>query len=334
MLIAMGSPNHSRPGAAMTLSFRLGSIPVRIHPLFLLMGGVLGLGAPLAPLAIATRGITFLLTVVVHELAHAVAARSFGLPAEVDLTLFRGGLGARIASLSSVRRVVVCLAGPAANLCAAAFVFAMLRAHSPAGQLGAGGWGYLGWLNLGWGVLNLLPILPLDGGHALVAALDPSTKGRGEEVVRCISIGPALALGCAALLGKLLFPALVCAVVAFQNVRAWGRAREQRNRDGIVRVRLTAAFAALERGEPAVAISHCCTVLRAPADFAVRNDAVRLLAYAYATSSKWGDLIELLESGGISALHEGELEKYQRAARELGRSEDARRIAFLRSHLV
>ena len=36
------------------------------------------------------------------------------------------------------------------------------------------------WVNLGWGVLNLLPILPLDGGHiaSSVAELVAGRKGR------------------------------------------------------------------------------------------------------------------------------------------------------------
>jgi hypothetical protein len=57
---------------------------------------------------------------------------------------------------------------------------------------------------------------------------------------------------------------------------------------------------------------------------------VRLLAYAYATSNDWRNLMQLLESGGAGALAEGELEKFQRVARELGRSEDAQRMGLLR----
>jgi uncharacterized protein HemY len=79
-----------------------------------------------------------------------------------------------------------------------------------------------------------------------------------------------------------------------------------------------------------VAIHHCRTILTGSHNGATRRDAVRLLAYAYATSDDWRNLMHLLESGGAAALAEDELEKYQRAAGELGRSDEARRIGSLR----
>jgi hypothetical protein len=48
----------------------------------------------------------------------------------------------------------------------------------------------------------------------------------------------------------------------------------------------------------------------------------------------WSKLMELLESGGVLALQDGELEKYERAARELGRREEARRLAWLRTRVA
>jgi len=61
---------------------------------------------------------------------------------------------------------------------------------------------------------------------------------------------------------------------------------------------------------------------------------VRLLAYAYASVGAWGKLMTLFESGGVLAFEEGELEKYERMAREIGRSEEAERIASLHSHVA
>jgi hypothetical protein len=65
-------------------------------------------------------------------------------------------------------------------------------------------------------------------------------------------------------------------------------------------------------------------------DRRLRRDAVRLLAYAYATSNDWRNLMQLLESGGAEALADGELEKFQHVARELGHAEDAQRMGLLR----
>src|ERR1019366_1922413 len=162
----------------MTLKFRLGPIPVRIHAWFIVVVALLGVGAQRAPAQVAIWAGGFLATALLHELGHAIAARSFGVSAEVNLTLLRAGLGSRIGSLSAGRRVVVCLAGPAMSLLVAALAFAVARgaASGTTGQA----WSYLGFINLGWAVINLLPILPLDAGNAMVAVLDGPTKGRGE----------------------------------------------------------------------------------------------------------------------------------------------------------
>jgi hypothetical protein len=149
-----------------------------------------------------------------------------------------------------------------------------------------------------------------------------------------VSIASATALGCALLIAKAVLPALICGLLAFQNFRAVRVAREQRNREAVARVHLRAAFEALGRGEPRVAIRHFQAILGSSTDLAIRKDAVRLLTYAYATSNDWGRVMDVLESGGAQMLEQGELEKYQRAAGELGRAEDARRIGCLRSRFA
>jgi Zn-dependent protease len=313
----------------MILAFRFGPIPVRIHAWFPVAALILALGAHHGPAGIATRAVGFLITAFAHDLAHAAAARSFGAPAEVNLTLYRGGLGSWIVSLSPVRKVVVSLAGPAVSLVIAVVTMGIVHADPSVGEVGVDALRYLGFVNLGWGLLNLLPLLPLDGGHALVALLDGATKKRGEESVRLLSIACAAVLGLVGALHRAFLPVFVCGVVALHNARAL-RTQGARNGESIMRVHLQAAFDALERGEAATAIGHCREVLSASTSPATRRDAVRLLAYAYASVDSWGRLMDLLESGGVSALEDGELEKYERTARELGRRKDAERIASLR----
>lgn len=317
----------------MTLEFRLGQIPVRIHLWFLLSALVIGLGARRGPAHVAIWAGGFLVTVLVHELGHAVAARSFGAPAEVNLTLFRAGLGPRLGLLSVPRRVIVCLAGPAVSLVTAAIAFAIARLPATGTGLTGSVCLYLAWFNLGWGLFNLLPILPLDAGNALVAIVDGATKGHGEVPVRRLSIAFVAALGVVALHYRVVFPAVLCGVLALQNVQGL-RALQAGNREAVVRVHLQAAFDALERGDALVAAGHCRTILAASTDPTARRDAVRMLAYALASTGMWTKLLELLESGGVLALEDVELEKYERAARELGRSEEAQRIHCFRTRVA
>jgi hypothetical protein len=125
---------------------------------------------------------------------------------------------------------------------------------------------------------------------------------------------------------------VVCMLVVLFSTAALKSARIRRNTEAILRVRLSAAFQALERGETAFAIDHCLAILKSSPDSTMERDTLRMLAYAYATSYQWSDLVALLESGGASALEGNELERYRRAACELGRAEAAQRIALLMSH--
>jgi hypothetical protein len=212
--------------------------------------------------------------------------------------------------------------------------FVIMHVLPAASEVGAGVLRYLGLINLGWGLLNLLPILPLDAGHVLVALLDRATKGRGEWPVRWLSAGCSAAFGLVALHFHLVLPAFTCGLLAFQNVQALRTLGARSNCESIMRVHLQAAFGAIERGDAVAGIGHCRKVLSAPCGPAMRKDALRLLAYAYASTEAWGTLMELLESDGALALEDGELEKYERAARELGRSEEAQRIAVLRNRVA
>ena len=325
----MRTPEPFRPQTS-ALSFRLGSIPVRVDPWLALLSATIGFGVGRGAVGVAAAAASLLVTVFAHELAHAVAIRSFGGTAEAHLTLYRSTLADRIASLSAIARIVAALAGPVASLCLGMAVLGVVRTHTPASEAVAGALRYLGFINVAWGLVNLLPILPLDGGHALVALLDRATKGRGEQPVRWISLGGAVALGLAAVHAKAVLPLFVCGIWAVQNARML-RTHGERNGEAILRVHLQAAFDAAGRDEAALAIGHCRTVLAGSRDAATRRDAVRLLAYAYATSDDWRSLVDLLESGGAAFLAQEELEKYQRAAGELGRSDEARRIGSLRA---
>jgi Zn-dependent protease len=132
-------------------------------------------GLPLAErLALAAiTGVAFFGCLAVHEVAHAVVARRFGVRVK-SITLFIfGGVAEIDGELPTPgSEFAVALAGPAASL-AIGSVFA----------LGAGMAERLGWtgaeavlltlalVNLGVAVFNLVPGLPLDGGRILRAAI-------------------------------------------------------------------------------------------------------------------------------------------------------------------
>jgi Zn-dependent protease len=118
-------------------------------------------------------GVAFFSCLVVHEVAHAVVARRFGVHVH-GITLFLlGGVAEIEGELPSPRsEFAVALAGPVTSVVIAS-VFALgSRWADRLGWTGAEGVLFtLAVVNLGVAVFNMIPGLPLDGGRILRAAI-------------------------------------------------------------------------------------------------------------------------------------------------------------------
>ncbi|MCC6417672.1 MAG: hypothetical protein IT429_05430 [Gemmataceae bacterium] len=156
------------------LRWRMFGTPVRVHPMFWLLACLLGMDLLNGP-----NGLQLLLlwvacvfvSILVHEFGHIFMGRAFGNRGQVVLYSF-GGLA--IGSSDTDRRwkrIAVSLAGPAAGFVLYGFA-ELARIHGlPQVETGPtyrwlrDGLNMLIWINLYWGLLNLLPIWPLDGGQ-------------------------------------------------------------------------------------------------------------------------------------------------------------------------
>ncbi|MFO8005670.1 site-2 protease family protein [Thioalkalivibrio sp.] len=109
-----------------------------------------------------------------HELAHSVVARSHGLPVH-RITLFLFGGVAEMEAEPKEPRIEfwMAIAGPIASLVLAAafYLLASLMAEIGLPEHVAGVAGYLGFINLLLAIFNMVPGFPLDGGRVLRAAL-------------------------------------------------------------------------------------------------------------------------------------------------------------------
>ncbi|SNC59926.1 Zn-dependent protease (includes SpoIVFB) [Kytococcus aerolatus] len=136
------------------------------------------LGAPLAYALGLAYAVMLVLSVLVHELAHAAAARSRGHRVHgIHLTLI-GGHTVHEGDNSPWGNAWVAIAGPLASLALAALGLLALLLLDPTGVLHYVLLGLV-WVNGLVGVFNMLPGLPLDGGHALASAVWAMTGDRG-----------------------------------------------------------------------------------------------------------------------------------------------------------
>jgi Zn-dependent protease len=194
--------------------------PIRVHPLFWVLTAAMGWSA------FTSRGLTYLLlwvacvfvSILVHELGHAFMGRAFGSQSHIVLYSF-GGLAIGSNSLRDRwQRIAVSFAGPLAGFLLFFAVLLAVAVFEPdqVGPLvndilwvvgldlkGVGPFllqppmagkavEYLVWINLFWGLLNLLPIWPLDGGqisHELCTWASPDNGTRAALSISAVVAG-------------------------------------------------------------------------------------------------------------------------------------------------
>lgn len=198
--------------------FRLGTIPVRVQIWFFVTALLIG---PHQLPGLALWLPVVFTGVLAHELGHAVAIRRRGFTPAIELHGFGGLTSWRgEATLRPGQRALISAAGPAVGITLGLLALVVARAIGPQSPLVAEGLRYVVWVNLGWGVLNLLPILPLDGGMILGSLVEKLWGGHGMYAARVVSIVVCVAIGVTALAAGWLWSALLAAVLAVSNIQA------------------------------------------------------------------------------------------------------------------
>jgi Zn-dependent protease len=213
----------------MALTFRIGKIPIRVLPSFFIMAAILGMALP-SPVRLAGWIAVVSVSVVVHELGHAAVGRSFGLEPSILLHGMGGTTSwAGSRALSTGKRIAISLAGPIAGFALGALVLVVAflaggRPHADrnadAPDLASFVVGQLAYVNFGWGILNLLPMLPLDGGDVMAQVFDAVLGGRGRRPALLVSIALAGVASALALTVRSPWLAILAASFVLTNLRA------------------------------------------------------------------------------------------------------------------
>jgi Zn-dependent protease len=204
------------------LKFRLLGVPVRVHPLFWGIAALIGWRQNELPL-VAQRVLCIFVSILVHEYGHALMARAFGYTASIVLWGMGGLCYSQGERQTPRERLAVVLAGPGAGflLCGLVMLLgtvlfgitpvehmatagsivgladatptvvgkiALSLRHGAAAYYMYDAYGFLIFINLFWGLLNLLPIWPLDGGQAAQILLSFYDRQRGQRWAHILSL--------------------------------------------------------------------------------------------------------------------------------------------------
>lgn len=169
-------------------------------------------------------------SILLHELAHAATIALFGYgPSHVVL----GGMGGVTINSRRARPwhdMVISLSGPFASFGVAwltRWALFHFRAASADPMLSVL-LPELVWANVAWGVFNLLPVSPLDGGHAVRNFLRTFLKERPAFV---IAVWVAMVAGTAcvvlSLIARQFFVGVLIGWFVYQNFQQWQNFRER-----------------------------------------------------------------------------------------------------------
>jgi stage IV sporulation protein FB len=257
---------------AWDLRWRMFGIAVRVHPMFWLITALMGRSA-------LDEGVEFLLvwiacvfvSILIHELGHVLMGIAFGSHGHIVLYGF-GGLAVGSNRLSDRwKRIAVSFAGPLAGFVFLGIVLAglwienpeffpnyiryLLRIfgipademvpQAPVGQLripnglAVSAVSDLIFINMLWGLVNLLPVWPLDGGMISREACEGASPQSGLRISLGISLVTAGVLALHSIMaysGRPLLPlkfgsiysAILFGLLAFQSFQLLQQAQAQR----------------------------------------------------------------------------------------------------------
>jgi stage IV sporulation protein FB len=254
------------------LRWTMFGIPVRVHPMFWLVALLMGQGALDDGFLylLAWIGCVFV-SILVHELGHVVMGMIYGSHGQIVLYAF-GGLAIGSNHLNNRwQRIAVSLAGPGAGFLFLIAILGVLwarNAEDGAVYLSITAWSvnipvprnidlllheaamrqtrsfeyevvrYLIFTNLFWGLLNLLPVWPLDGGQVSRDLCEAAVPGRGLVTSLTISVAIAGFLAACGLLERAgqpilpfrigLFAAIMFGLLAWQSYQELQRVKGER----------------------------------------------------------------------------------------------------------
>jgi len=236
------------------IRFSLFGIPVEVQPFFwvmcIMLGGAFHADTAEAILSVALFALAAFVSVLVHELGHAMTGIKLGGGrAHIMLTAFGGLASNQGGRFSRSQRFWMIAAGPGAGfvfflliltlLCllfrstdvlqVASTILFGLRPHLISMEFinmirekpfVFMFFQQLLWINFWWGVINLLPVMPLDGGQIANLLVTPQ---RRVFLIGMIAASFMAALGL--IWFKSLYTGLLFGYLAWQNYKNMGAVR-------------------------------------------------------------------------------------------------------------
>lgn len=224
------------------------AIPIKVQPLFWLLAffiaWVSASGLPNILVAVAV----IVISVLVHEFGHALTATFFGQRARIELAAFGGFTYREGERLKLWQEFLVVLNGPLAGLflfAVASYLLNQVKFSEPHLVFGLR---FATIVNLFWTLVNLVPVMPLDGGHLLSILLEAIFGFKGIKIAVVAGLCIAVLISVFFFVIGAFLPGALFLLLTFESFRAlrYYKLFSEKDRDSSVQATVEAAEADLK----------------------------------------------------------------------------------------
>lgn len=286
------------------MQFRLLNIPVRIQPTFWLFL-ILFTNIYRDPSWVSIMvGVIFFVSLLVHEFGHALTAQQYGCRPTVTLEAFGGRAEYTGAKLSRKQQFFITLNGPLLESVLIFIPYFLLKGGMFADHPYVQHFLYMTMrINIIWCLLNLIPIMPLDGGKLVYYLLEAKFGERGYKYTLMLGMASALVIAPLLCLKGLFFFAVLLVIFGYQNYKSYKQNQSKTHKTNPFSSYMQ-GVEALKNNELDKAKSLLKTLLKSQ-DSNLKHSSIESLAKVYCQENKTQKAYELLMNADHQRLKEG-----------------------------
>lgn len=273
-----------------------GKIPISIHPLFWLIAFFIGWMWTLTLSGALLCVLVILVSVLFHEFGHALTAMLFGQKTRIELAAFGGFTYREGRKLKLWEEFLVVLNGPIAGFLLFLLAYTIYRHTAIENNLLLFVVKFTFVANLFWTIINLVPVLPLDGGHLMSIVLEAIFGFKGVKIA--IIAGLVIAISISIFffaMGMFLIGALFL-ILTFESFRSlrYYKIFTEKDRDTDLQQLMRAADGDFQEGRAEAALTKLEEVRRRTKEGILYTMATQEMAEIYRNQERYEEAYELL----------------------------------------
>ena len=272
------------------------TLTIAIRPIFWIFAALIGFINSFSLPGTLVWIVIIFISVLFHEFGHALMAIIFRKTPRIELVAFGGFTAYDPRGLSSAKQFLIVLNGPTFGFLL--FFIADLLLKVP--QLSTGGisifLAILRIVNLFWTVVNLLPIVPLDGGQLLRIFLEAIFGFKGVKFSQAVGAIFSFGLTLVCVLYQSYLFAAIFFLFAFQCFMLWKKASHLTKEDTIEENRslFEEAQEEIKQGHTSLAKDKFSELLSKAHKGIIASNAAESLAFLKMEEQNWKEIYELL----------------------------------------